>query len=117
MLESPAAAPPQGESYATVEHFRDGHFFNPGVKEHGFRELFRWISTRKVGPWRKWIPSEPGPPPPPAVAESELRVTFVNHSTVLLQTGRVNVLTDPVWSERVSPVSFSGPKRHRAPGI
>lgn len=117
MPESPAAVPVQTRNYLTIEHFRDGRFFNPGVKEHGFRELFRWISRRKQGPWREWIPSEPGPRPPAEVPGSNLRVTFVNHSTVLLQTGGVNILTDPVWSERVSPVSFSGPKRHRAPGI
>lgn len=46
-----------------------------------------------------------------------LRVTFVNHATVLLQTEGLNLLTDPVWSKRVSPVSFAGPRRHRAPGI
>jgi L-ascorbate metabolism protein UlaG (beta-lactamase superfamily) len=51
------------------------------------------------------------------VAEGTLRVTFVNHATVLLQMDGVNILTDPVWSERVSPVSFAGPRRHRPPGL
>ena len=60
---------------------------------------------------------DPGPPPPARVEGAALRATFVNHSTVLLQTGGVNILTDPVWSRRVSPVQFAGPKRHRAPGI
>ena len=44
-------------------------------------------------------------------------MTFVNHATVLVQTANVNVLTDPVWSERVSPVSWAGPRRRRPPGI
>jgi len=44
-------------------------------------------------------------------------VTFVNHSTVLLQQPGVNILTDPIWSPRCSPVSFAGPKRHRDPGV
>jgi L-ascorbate metabolism protein UlaG (beta-lactamase superfamily) len=48
---------------------------------------------------------------------TELRVTFVNHSTFLLQTEGLNLLTDPVWSERVSPVTFAGPRRRRAPGL
>ena len=105
------------KTYQPVEHFQKGRFFNPGVAEHGSRQLLRWIATRKVGPWRNWIPSEPGPKPPAQVEGNALRVTFVNHSTVLLQTEGINILTDPVWSERVSPVSFSGPRRHRAPGI
>jgi L-ascorbate metabolism protein UlaG (beta-lactamase superfamily) len=44
-------------------------------------------------------------------------VTFVNHATVLIQTEGLNILTDPVWSERASPVSWAGPKRHRSPGL
>jgi len=42
---------------------------------------------------------------------------MVNHSTVLLQQPGANILTDPVWSRRCSPVSFAGPARHRAPGV
>jgi L-ascorbate metabolism protein UlaG (beta-lactamase superfamily) len=48
--------------------------------------------------------------------ETGLRVTWLGHSTVLLEVDGVRVLTDPVWGERVSPVSFAGPKRfHPAP--
>jgi L-ascorbate metabolism protein UlaG (beta-lactamase superfamily) len=46
-----------------------------------------------------------------------MRVTFVGHSTALLQTAGMNVLTDPVWSERASPVAWAGPRRHRPPGL
>ncbi len=42
---------------------------------------------------------------------------MVNHATVLIQHNGLNILTDPMWSERASPVSFTGPKRHRAPGV
>jgi L-ascorbate metabolism protein UlaG (beta-lactamase superfamily) len=55
--------------------------------------------------------------PPRRVMGSALRVTFVNHATVLIQTDGLNILTDPVWSNRVSPVSWFGPRRHRPPGI
>lgn len=99
------------------EHFRNGRFINPGAPEHGFRELCQWIKNRKPGPWPAWIPSTPGPPPPAHVDGSSLRVTFVNHSTLLLQTEGCNLLTDPIWSHRASPVSFAGPQRHRDPGL
>jgi L-ascorbate metabolism protein UlaG (beta-lactamase superfamily) len=99
------------------EHFRNGRFLNPATPEHGFRQLYRWISNRKPGPWPAWIPSTPGPPPPPRVSGSDLRVTFINHATVLLQTAGCNLLTDPIWSRRASPVSFAGPPRHRDPGL
>ena len=98
-----------------AEHFRNGRFFNPGVPEHGFFDALKWMRTRKIGPWRQWVPSTPGPKPPPRVEGADLRVTFVNHSTVLLQTEGQNFLTDPVWSRRASPVQFTGPQRHTDP--
>lgn len=44
-------------------------------------------------------------------------VTWVGHSTLLLQLGALNVLTDPVWSERASPVRWIGPRRFTSPGV
>jgi L-ascorbate metabolism protein UlaG (beta-lactamase superfamily) len=117
MADTADVLPALSEAPATVEHFRDGRFFNPSVTEHDFRTALHWMAHRKIGPWRRWIDSTPGPPPPAQIDGAALRVTWVNHSTVLLQTGGINILTDPVWSRRVSPVQFAGPQRHRAPGI
>jgi L-ascorbate metabolism protein UlaG (beta-lactamase superfamily) len=48
--------------------------------------------------------------------ETGLRATWLGHSTVLLEIDGFRVLTDPVFGERVSPVSWAGPKRfHRPP--
>jgi L-ascorbate metabolism protein UlaG (beta-lactamase superfamily) len=52
-----------------------------------------------------------------AQAASEMLVTWIGHATVLVQAGGLNILTDPIWSERASPFSFVGPKRVRAPGV
>ena len=41
----------------------------------------------------------------------------MGHSSFLLQLGGVNVLTDPVWSERASPVQWAGPRRLSPPGV
>jgi L-ascorbate metabolism protein UlaG (beta-lactamase superfamily) len=46
-----------------------------------------------------------------------MRVTWIGHATVLIQTEGLNILTDPVWSDYASPVQGFGPKRHRAPGV
>jgi len=46
-----------------------------------------------------------------------LRIALVNHSTVLLQQRDSNILTDPIWSERASPLSGIGPRRRRKPGV
>src|SRR5205823_859408 len=54
---------------------------------------------------------------PPTVGRDDLVVTFVGHATFLIQVGAINLLTDPVYAERASPVSFAGPRRVRAPGV
>jgi len=43
--------------------------------------------------------------------ESDLRVTWLGHSTVLLEIDNLRVLTDPVWGQRASPLQLAGPKR------
>src|SRR5262249_43642638 len=48
---------------------------------------------------------------------SEATVTWIGHATVLVQLDGVNLLTDPHWGERASPVSFAGPKRLQPPGL
>ena len=44
-------------------------------------------------------------------------VTWIGHASTLIQVGGSNILTDPIFSERASPVSFAGPKRHTPPGV
>ncbi len=100
------------------DHFDGRRFRNQEqAEEHGFLDMLRWMTSREAGPWREFTDAPPGPSPPRRVGPGELRVTFVNHSTVLVQQDGVNVLTDPVWSDRVGPVSWAGAKRHRPPGI
>jgi N-acyl-phosphatidylethanolamine-hydrolysing phospholipase D len=48
---------------------------------------------------------------------TDATVTWVGHSTVLIQLGGVNILTDPQWSDRASPVTFAGPRRLMPPGV
>lgn len=66
------------------------------------------------GPW-SWREIAPQPPPPSSV--DDMRVTFINHTTVLVQTPEITVLTDPIWSERCSPSQWIGPARYHAPGV
>jgi L-ascorbate metabolism protein UlaG (beta-lactamase superfamily) len=55
---------------------------------------------------------------PPARVEGHLwRISYVGHATLLIQTAGLNILTDPVWSERASPFDFVGPKRVNDPGV
>ena len=102
---------------AVTDHFDGTRFHDPVRHSRGLGDFLTWQLTRDAGPWRDRVDAEPGPPPPRRVGFGDLRVTFVGHSTVLVQVDGLNVLTDPVWSERVGPASWLGPERHRPPGI
>ena len=86
----------------------------------------------KLPAWIKGLPPAPATPPPVVAPDlaflrsnagvrMQPSVTFIGHATVLLQvptaSGGLNVLTDPVFGERASPVSFAGPRRFQPPGI
>jgi L-ascorbate metabolism protein UlaG (beta-lactamase superfamily) len=102
----------------TTDHFNGRKFRNLDPSERrGLIDVLRWKLTSRRGHWNKWTDSQPGSVPPRRVKGNGLRVTFINHATVLIQTEGLNILTDPIWSERASPVSWAGPKRHRSPGL
>jgi len=99
------------------DHFDGRRFHNPNRSvEKGFSTVLRWMVSRKPAPWPKWI-QDPAQPAPPAEIQEGARVTFINHSTFLIQTKDYNILTDPHYGTRASPVSWAGPKRVRAPGV
>jgi L-ascorbate metabolism protein UlaG (beta-lactamase superfamily) len=99
------------------DHFDGKRFHNleSGWQSEG--SFLKWQLERERGEWPEWIDSRPGTPPPQRVDDGRVRVTWVNHATMLVQMDGVNILTDPIWSMRCSPFSFAGPKRHRPPGL
>lgn len=101
-----------------TDHFDGETFRNQDpFQRKSFADVMRWRWTSEPVPWPDRRGNEPGPPPPERVTGDRVRVTFVNHATVLVQVAGLNLLTDPVWAERVSPVSWAGPKRAIDPGI
>ena len=99
-------------------HFDGQRFFNPGAPQvPGFFDALRWKLTSRPERSPKFIADVVPCKPPACVTGEELRVTMINHSTVLLQFESLNILTDPVWAERASPFQFAGPRRRRAPGV
>jgi L-ascorbate metabolism protein UlaG (beta-lactamase superfamily) len=101
------------------DHFDGLRFFSPGranFRDKSRMDLLRWQFGGGRERWPTAFPSSFSDKPPASV-ESGLRVTLVGHASYLIQTGGMNLLMDPVWSDRASPVSFAGPKRVNAPGI
>lgn len=101
------------------DHFDGRHFFNPdssAPQRIDPRRFFnRWANGERAA-WPESVPVHQTAPPA-RVAGRDMLVTWIGHSTVLIQTQGFNILTDPIWSERASPFSFIGPRRVRAPGV
>ena len=95
------------------EGFRNRHPILPGLRD----------PTAPMPTWgdflyaqERGIPARPLPALNPLDAwrrrpDSGLRVTWLGHSTVVIEIAGVRVLTDPVWGPRASPLRLAGPKR------
>lgn len=104
-------------SIAESDHFDGKVFFNPGHREsNSFFDLLKWKIGADTVKWPEFVKNKDYPAP--VLPEGKkANFTFINHATFLIQTPELTILTDPVFSERVSPVSFAGPKRVREAGV
>ncbi len=98
------------------DHYDGVRFFNPGQppRDHGLGAVLRWKLAGGAERWPKAVPVVPAKPEPRVAG---IRITMVGHASLLIQAAGLNILTDPVWSERASPFRLVGPKRATAPGI
>ena len=103
-----------------AHHGADG-YVNPYAekrKTRFFKALWSWLFTDE---WQDYDPENDHVPiTEPILASgpsSNATVTWVGHSTVLIQHQGVNVLTDPMFSDRASPFSFAGPRRFTEPAL
>lgn len=106
------------------DHFDGIRYFNPEVSRalpSAPGQAVRWVLKRifrtHQAKWPKQNDFLPGVPPVIQAPEGSLYITPVGHGTFLIQMDGVNILTDPIWSERCSPLSWAGPKRKHEPGI
>jgi L-ascorbate metabolism protein UlaG (beta-lactamase superfamily) len=107
---SSAPAPPP--------HHQGSRFCNAiGPAGRDWKHYLRWAALRRRRRWPKWIESTHEPQLPGNLAVDAAAATFIGHSSFLLQIGGKNLLTDPVYSERVGPFNLCGPRRVRAPGV
>lgn len=107
-FKNPYKAPFDGTRFENLEPFPAKSFFT----------LLKWkLFNNDRKEWPDWIDLPLGKKPIERVKKGEIIYTVINHATVLIQVDGVNILTDPIWSERTSPVSFIGPKRVHRPTI
>ncbi|WP_247548462.1 MBL fold metallo-hydrolase [Ralstonia pseudosolanacearum] len=115
----------EGYSPAKKHHRAEGFQNNyTEATDKSFMEFLRWQFARKraglpkppqeltpvTAPDLKFVHANHGKSQQPAI-------TWIGHATMLIQMGGLNILTDPVLSERASPAQFLGPKRYQPPGI
>jgi N-acyl-phosphatidylethanolamine-hydrolysing phospholipase D len=111
-----------------LPHHRDGGFRNNGTEfePKGMLTLLQW----QWDAWRNGLPKPPEAPTPRvepdlgfidanarAGAAMAPAITWIGHATMLVQSAGLNLLTDPIFSERASPVAFAGPVRAQPPGV
>ena len=99
------------------DHFDGERFFHPGLPnaDKSLGDVLRWHWTSHRAQWPRIVPAPFGLHP--AQRTETLTVTHIGHASLLLQVGGVNLLVDPVWSERVSPLRSFGPRRHNPPSV
>ena len=83
----------------------------PHSEPHGLGDLLRWVRERRTQPRAPTPPRGVFPRSAPAIVypragAAERRATWIGHSTVLLQVGGINLITDPVFSPRAFPVQW-----------
>ncbi len=108
------------QSHHTQNGFRNPY---PGFENRGLGDVFKWAVIDRVAGEK---PFHPETYPFPLEKndgkwlrqnDSTFSITWVGHSTMLIQIDGLNILTDPIWSDRASPLSFVGPRRYMPPGL
>jgi L-ascorbate metabolism protein UlaG (beta-lactamase superfamily) len=106
------------------DHFDGTKFFNPNSDDPLKKNFTSYYSAKAKyeaengkSIWAENIIETKNFIPQQSVNNDKFSITFVGHSTFLIQFKGLNILTDPIWSNRASPVSFLGPKRAKKPGI
>lgn len=100
-----------------TDHFDGTLFYGPGTRvDRSLADLWRLYRT-PFADWPARVPLPLRAAPLLRVDGAALRVTAIGHASHLIQTRGLNLLVDPVWSDRASPFSFIGPKRVRDPGL
>jgi len=120
--DTPGFAAPDYEGPVS-DHFDGDKFYNRVDSDFGLIDFFRFSLPFNFikATWPEWIESNRQKIPPTEYRhgqkDDEISVTFINHSTLLIQVDGVNILTDPIFTQRTSSFSWIGPKRVRNPGV
>lgn len=108
---NPYYSGPESHNFDGTRFFLKGHSIDTSRMD-----LLKWRFAGDKAKWPDQFPSPHNDIPPARVTDGT-RISYVGHASVLIQTHGVNILVDPVWSDRASPFQWAGPKRVNAPGV
>jgi L-ascorbate metabolism protein UlaG (beta-lactamase superfamily) len=117
----PCAAMKNPENHKTVvrSNFDGAKFRNEHLgddQDNGFLKLLKWQFAGGSKPWPKSVADNAIADLRAVTEPRAANVSFINHATSLIRTPDLTLITDPVFSERVSPLRWLGPRRRRAAG-
>ncbi|WP_084030914.1 MBL fold metallo-hydrolase [Bradyrhizobium paxllaeri] len=107
------------KTWPVSDHFDGQRFHNPTLPT-GFAPTFSSAMKMifdKRSRWPAAVENASVPRLRAMCGTNDIAITFVNHATFLIQCKGLNILTDPIWSMRASPIQWLGPKRVREPGM
>ena len=100
-------------------HLPDGTYTNTSgiANESSLKEVLKWSWERRGKRVETFEFETKEPNYQKIYKNEELMITWIGHESFLYQNKDINILTDPHFTERASPLSFTGPKRYMAPGM
>jgi L-ascorbate metabolism protein UlaG (beta-lactamase superfamily) len=104
-------------TWPVSDHFNGKTFFNPGgAAVHGLGAVLKWKMNSKPTPWPDHVDVQPRPLPSPPTGDGVI-ATWIGHSTFLLRTSGLCIVTDPQFSMTAGPTSWLGAKRTMPPAL
>lgn len=109
----------QKKSYPLSDHFDGKRFFNPGITiKKSFKDALKMLrQARGRNKWPRFVKNHATPQLAQMLLPNQTSITYINHSCHLIQLKDLNILTDPIFSNRAGPLSLLGPRRVRDPGV
>ena len=107
------------EINSSAHHLSDGTYANTsGVAyESSFNKLLKWSWERRSKNLETFEFEVEVPNYKEIYENENIVITWIGHEYFLYQNKDINVLTDPHFTQRASPLNFAGPKRYMAPGM
>jgi L-ascorbate metabolism protein UlaG (beta-lactamase superfamily) len=101
-----------------LSNFDGEQYFDPRKPwDKSFWSFLKWQMSGGREDWPQSASTRIEYKPREIVDQDSIHITFINHASFLLKTKDLHILTDPIFSDRASPVQWAGPRRVQQPGI